>query len=527
MPLLFVLLAFLTAFAPPVWAYDPPEVIGEFSDNPYGMTCISDQNGDGRAELLIPHFSEWRLEVFFGSNDMGPDFNLSINLQHDSTESLRGIGWLGNISPNHTNIFATQMLRRSDRTYFLDFYQGFSDRDQEPWTIWTTEESREAWRVLHNIPIDFNGDGFDDVIYTRGDDSLGTMEILWGGQEFDSIPDWISTFGPPAYTSSFIYSTGFDVNADGYEDILIQGMGQHEEVRQEYFYALFLGGADPDTNPALFFWNQSFPGAQFPVRMERGFALLPDVNDDGYDDFGIYYQDRFIIPEEELVYYWDGIYLFFGGEEVDGEPDMILAGAQRGEAGAGKLVGGDFNGDGIGDIAASYTSNSPPGNEEFHYHFGSAYLDTLPDMIFSSNDLGDQYGSLWDPGAVGDYNGDGADDVAITTSSDIRLIILAGNPGWRVGIEDEPKAVPQEFFFELSPNPFNGELTITCKLTKPGSYELRVFDVAGREIETLFKGVHSVGSLNTSWRAQQAGIYFFDFSSEDGRRVVKKAVCLK
>ncbi len=48
-------LAFLTACAWPVWAYDLPEIIGEFyTDHNVGtFVCIGDQNGDGCDDILV------------------------------------------------------------------------------------------------------------------------------------------------------------------------------------------------------------------------------------------------------------------------------------------------------------------------------------------------------------------------------------------------------------------------------------------------------------------------------------------
>ena len=257
--------------------------------------------------------------------------------------------------------------------------------------------------------------------------------------------------------------------------------------------------------------------------------MLPDVNDDGYADFAIYWNDVWPVGDDGIERA-DGIYLFFGGDEVDAEPDMILPGARQGWSTVCELTGGDFNGDEKGDIFIYYGSNSPPGFDELNFHFGSRWFDTEPDHIVSGSDYDNEYGFLLSNiGAVGDYNGDGVDDVVVSTSGEIELIILAGSRDWQLDVPADPaKPVPETFDFHLRtfPNPFNESVTVTYKIPMHGRYRVAVYDISGRLHKTLFAGEIEPGDYTMNWNETTAGVYIVAIYSERRILAVTKSVCV-
>ena len=68
-----------------------------------------------------------------------------------------------------------------------------------------------------------------------------------------------------------------------------------------------------------------------------------------------------------------------------------------------------------------------------------------------------------------------------------------------------------------SPNPFKGVTRISFELTQdsPEAFEIAVYDIAGRKVETLVSGVRSAGVYELQWDGHRAdgsmapgGLYF-------------------
>jgi hypothetical protein len=192
------------------------------------------------------------------------------------------------------------------------------------------------------------------------------------------------------------------------------------------------------------------------------------------------------------------------------------------------VTGGDFNGDGVGDVVASYWESAPREVGEIHYHFGSAYIDSTTDLLVTQNDYGGRYELLgFSIGAVADYNGDGADDLASRVFGDVRVVLLGGRREWEASVSSDDSPLPDDFSLEVFPNPFNNEMKISYTVTKPNHYNVSVFDTGGRRISTAFDGYQNPGSFSASWQSPCSGIYFVVLSSTNGNRLVNKAICIR
>lgn len=139
-----------------------------------------------------------------------------------------------------------------------------------------------------------------------------------------------------------------------------------------------------------------------------GVLTLPDANRDGYTDFAVSSYGR----RETLIYY--------GGPGIlDDREDAVIPGG-------GNMVGADFNGDGLMDIAVQRWGrvlDSLTGEglglgipDSIYIYFakdvpGCIYLDT-PDLRFGvSDNWARASGFGWSMG-TGDFNGDGFPDLA-------------------------------------------------------------------------------------------------------------------
>lgn len=99
-----------------------------------------------------------------------------------------------------------------------------------------------------------------------------------------------------------------------------------------------------------------------------------------------------------------------------------------------------------------------------------------------------------------------------------------------VGVEDRP--IPETASaYKLSqnyPNPFNLTTTISFTLLKNGFVELKVFDVAGREVATLISQSMDVGNYGVPFDASglTSGIYYYRMTL-DGQATTKKMLLVK
>jgi hypothetical protein len=102
-----------------------------------------------------------------------------------------------------------------------------------------------------------------------------------------------------------------------------------------------------------------------------------------------------------------------------------------------------------------------------------------------------------------------------------------------VGIDDDP-AMPQAFSLHQNyPNPFNAKTMIDYSTSKSGNVRLTVYDLAGRQVNTLHDGNQQAGHYQIIWdgkdsRGAQAasGVYFYRLEAE-GKSVTKRMVMLK
>ena len=73
------------------------------------------------------------------------------------------------------------------------------------------------------------------------------------------------------------------------------------------------------------------------------------------------------------------------------------------------------------------------------------------------------------------------------------------------------------------PNPFNQNTVIRYRLSAPGSIEIHVFDVLGREVADLYHGKQPAGEYRIVWDASSlsSGLYFCLIKSRNCRRIIR------
>ena len=92
-----------------------------------------------------------------------------------------------------------------------------------------------------------------------------------------------------------------------------------------------------------------------------------------------------------------------------------------------------------------------------------------------------------------------------------------------LGVTERSAEVPREIMLHPAyPNPFNSTTTIRFDLPRRMQATLKVFDLLGREVETLQTGVFNAGLHRLSWSPQAAsGLYFVRLQTDAQSRTQK------
>jgi len=421
------------------------------------------------------------------------------------------------------------------------------------------------------IIYDFNKDGYLDICKLRMYYNLiDTIDIFYGGPNFDTIPDLsVPTPGQHVNKSQQLHFYGAtinigDFNGDGTKELILTSFLNPFSGGGKYGFLLFL----PLTNP--FSTTQYYLGLPDTLTRREGFGSLiltsGDINGDGYTDvlmqtdtlnssnnisytkslgakliFGNpqYSMDNYVFFSEDTMYASDMRII----PDINGDgmaelmwtkefPDSYVQ-ISFGKRGSGhaltrdvsfwltgtaiktpKLLG-DVNNDGYNDLGfVSYTLTG-----------GSLVLLGGPTPVIGRRYTDSYHRHM---GQVGDINGDGVDDFAagefhgngggngcqkLEWGQPLYYMIWSGditaiNPS---GIEDE--LLPEGYNIEIHPypNPFNPEVKVEYLLPESGEVNLSVYSSLGEEIVTKNLSSRDKGknetTLNFSGLNVPSGVY--------------------
>jgi len=98
------------------------------------------------------------------------------------------------------------------------------------------------------------------------------------------------------------------------------------------------------------------------------------------------------------------------------------------------------------------------------------------------------------------------------------------------GVEDDIVGNLPAEFINLSnyPNPFNAVTTISYSLPQAASVTIGIFDILGRNLKTMDKGMQEAGEYQVTWNAQNqpSGLYFYRIHV-DNQTLTNKMALLK
>ena len=263
---------------------------------------------------------------------------------------------------------------------------------------------------------DINGDGFDDVI-------VGANE--WDGEQPDEGRAYIYlgsasglqsnpvTLDPTdqsaALFGSSVASAG-DINADGFDDVIIGANGWNGQQTDEGRAYIYLGSASGlQSNPVTL-----DPTDQGNALFGNSVASAGDINGDDFDDVVV------------------GAHLWSGQQTVEGRAYIYLGSASglqsnpvtldptdQGNAVFGNSVAsaGDINGDDFDDVivgAQSWDGQQADEGRAYMYLGSANGLQANPATLDPADQVGANFGHS--VASAGDINADGFDDVIVGAS---------------------------------------------------------------------------------------------------------------
>ena len=259
---------------------------------------------------------------------------------------------------------------------------------------------------------DVNNDGFDDVIVGGFNNAF----VFFGSASgLSTTPAWISSCEQDGAQYGYCVSSAGDVNADGYDDVIVGALTYDSAGELAGKVFLYLGSeTGPVATPAWTSSGDDREGALFCKVSSAG-----DVNNDGFDDVIVGASHQDIVAENE-----GKAFLYLGSTSgLMNEPAWASSGDEFPHAAFGFSVSTaqDVNGDGFDDviIGAAYERTYYSGEGKVFLFLGSeSGLSETPAWV----SRGDKKPGGWlgfSVASAGDVNNDGFADVIFGAPGDI------------------------------------------------------------------------------------------------------------
>lgn len=379
---------------------------GQASADYFGYSAASagDVNADGYDDIIIGapfndagNTDAGRAYIYLG----GPVTNFTVDVLLTGTHntgrfgiSVSSAGDVNNDGYDDVIVGATGVNSNTGAIYI--FY-GANVMDNVPDVSASIGSGNDLFGNSVAACGDVNGDGFTDVIAGAYGFNLytGKAYLFFGSSSMDNIPDLTFSSGDVGSGFGISVAGAGDVNSDGFSDVVAGQFNGPSFLGKAYVY---LGSAAMDNVSDV-----TLTGITANDYFGSSVSSSGDVNADGYDDV--------IVGAFDYNFFTGAAFIFYGGSVMNNTPDVTLNGAATGDRFGCSVSGaGDVNGDGYDDVIAGARFNTSALYQGSAYvFFGSSNFNNVPDAVFNGSGTSDQFGFC--VASAGDFNNDGYSDL--------------------------------------------------------------------------------------------------------------------
>ncbi|MBI4405633.1 MAG: FG-GAP repeat protein [Deltaproteobacteria bacterium] len=282
----------------------------------------------------------------------------------------------------------------------------------------SAELGESNYTVKRGMNMDFDGDGYSDVIVGAGSSSISGsgrgIAYIYSGSSSGVSTSVARTLTYPGSDNgaNFGYSvakTG-DVNGDGYGDVLVGAYLSAISGTNRGIAYLYLGSSSGVSNSP--YRTFTYPGSDNNAYFGISVSAAGDVNADGYADLLVGSPGS--NSSKGVVYVYHGSSV---GPSTTPNGTLSYSGSDSGAFfGYPVSWAGDVNNDGYADIiVGSFQSDISAADKgaAFVYHGSSGSLSTSPSttLAYPGSDASPLFG--YSVAGAGDINNDGYSDVVV------------------------------------------------------------------------------------------------------------------
>ncbi|MBM4249779.1 MAG: hypothetical protein FJ149_10195 [Euryarchaeota archaeon] len=329
------------------------------------VSGAGDVNGDGYDDVIVgaPHNSTngsfaGIAHVFFGGRNM--DNVSDVVLCDGSAENHFGssVSAAGDINGDGYSDVIVGTLHSGDRGKAFVYLGGNPMNPVFDLYMCGTSSSAKFGSCVSDAG-DVNSDGYDDMIV--GTDQEGRAYIYFGGSQLDNSSD-IMLMEPGTNHFGCSVSDAGDVNGDGSDDVLVGADYTYFSGNPGRAF-LYFGGRNMDSIADLKFFGENNDD-----RLGYAVSGLGDINDDGYDDFGIG------APRNTANGVNSGrAYIYFGGQNPTNTTNFTITGRAWDWFARTLSKAGDVNGNGYGSFVI--------GGDSQGWNGYVLVMDTIPGIL--------------------------------------------------------------------------------------------------------------------------------------------------